>query len=112
MYINHTGDDLSGNRRDYHNLRQLLPYLSAYKGRALIALACLVLAKIATVAVPLLLKEIIDKFDGKEQQILILPVALLVGYGIFRLLGSLFNELRDTVLHEFVIMPCVSYRKG
>lgn len=101
MYINHTGEDLQGNRRDYQNLRQLLPYLSAYKGRALIALACLVLAKLATVAVPLLLKEIIDKFDGSlqqlEQQLLVLPVGLLIGYGIFRLLGSLFNELRDTV---------------
>ncbi|MGK0272082.1 MAG: ABC-type multidrug transport system fused ATPase/permease subunit, partial [Cocleimonas sp.] len=101
MYINHTGEELTGNRRDYHNLRQLLPYLTAYKGRALIALACLVLAKVATVAVPLLLKEIIDKFDipggVREEQILVLPVALLVGYGIFRLLSSLFNELRDTV---------------
>ncbi|MCL4107916.1 UNVERIFIED_CONTAM: hypothetical protein GTU68_016944, partial [Idotea baltica] len=60
-----------------------------------------VLAKVATVAVPLLLKEIIDKFDGSqqqlEQQILVLPISLLIGYGIFRLLGSLFNELRDTV---------------
>lgn len=97
MYINHTGEELTGNRRDYHNIRQLLPYLSAYKGRALIALACLVLAKVATVAVPLLLKEIIDKFDGKEDQLLVLPVSLLIGYGIFRLLGSLFNELRDGV---------------
>ena len=101
MYFNHSGDDISGNRRDYHNLRQLLPYLIAYKGRALIALACLILAKVATVAVPLLLKEIIDKFDGSlqkpEEQLLVLPIALLIGYGIFRLLGSLFNELRDTV---------------
>lgn len=97
MYINNNDDELNGNHRDLHNLRQLLPYLSAYKGRALIALACLVLAKIATVAVPLLLKEIIDRFDGKEEQLLVLPVALLIGYGIFRLLASLFNELRDTV---------------
>lgn len=97
LYINHTGEELKGNRRDYHNLRQLLPYLTAYKGRAMLALACLVLAKVATVAVPLLLKEIIDAFDGKEQQLLVLPVALLLGYGVFRLLGSLFNELRDTV---------------
>ncbi len=101
MYFNHTGEDLTGNRRDYHNLRQLLPYLAAYKGRALIALACLVLAKVATVAVPLLLKEIIDKFDSSlkqpEEQLLVLPIGLLVAYGIFRLLGSLFNELRDTV---------------
>ncbi len=101
MYFNHTGEDLTGNRRDYHNLRQLLPYLAAYKGRALIALAFLVLAKVATVAVPLLLKEIIDKFDSSlkqpEEQLLVLPIGLLVAYGIFRLLGSLFNELRDTV---------------
>ena len=97
MYISHSENDLKGNRRDYHNLKQLLPYLSAYKGRALIALACLVLAKVATVAVPLVLKEIIDVFDGKQEQLLVLPVALIMGYGVFRLLGSLFNELRDTV---------------
>ncbi len=97
MYIAHTGEELTGNRRDYQNLRRLLPYLSVYKGRAIIALLCLVLAKFATVSVPLLLKEIIDKFDVKEQQLLVLPVALLIGYGVFRLLASLFNELRDTV---------------
>ena len=61
MFIHQTGEDIHGNRRDFHNLRQLLPYLSAYKGRALIALLCLILAKIASVAVPLVLKEIIDK---------------------------------------------------
>jgi len=97
LYFNHTGEDISGNRRDLHNLRQLLPYLSVYKGRALIALACLVLAKVASVAVPLILKEIIDTFDGKVEQLLVLPVGLLLAYGVFRLLGSLFNELRDTV---------------
>ena len=97
MYIAHTGEELTGNRRDFQNLRQLIPYLSVYKGRAIIALLCLIMAKLATVSVPLLLKEIIDKFDGKEQQILVLPVALLLGYGAFRLFASLFNELRDTV---------------
>jgi len=97
LYIAHTGEELTGNRRDFQNLRQLIPYLSVYKGRAIIALLCLIMAKLATVSVPLLLKEIIDKFDGKEQQILGLPVALLLGYGAFRLFASLFNELRDTV---------------
>ena len=97
MYTQHTGDDLHGNRRDYQNLRKLLPFLSAYKGRAILALLCLILSKFATVSVPLVLKEIIDKFDGKENQVLVLPVALLIAYGVFRLLSSLFNELRDTV---------------
>lgn len=90
-------NEIHGNRRDLQNLRHLLPYLSAYKGRALFALLCLVLSKVSTVSVPLVLKEIIDNFDGKAQQVLVLPVALLLAYGVFRLLSSLFNELRDTV---------------
>lgn len=97
MYIIHTGEDVHGNRRDFHNLRKLLPYLSAYKGRALFALTCLILSKWANVSVPLVLKEIIDNFDGKPAQLLVLPVSLLLAYGAFRLLSSLFNELRDTV---------------
>ncbi len=51
----------------------------------------------ANVSVPLVLKEVIDIFDGKQAQLLVLPVSLLLAYGLFRLLGSLFNELRDTV---------------
>ena len=46
---------------------------------------------------PLVLKEIIDSFDGKPAQLLVLPVSLLLAYGAFRLLSSLFNELRDTI---------------
>ncbi|HIP93971.1 MAG TPA: ABC transporter ATP-binding protein/permease [Leucothrix sp.] len=93
----HAENDVRINRHSIHNLRQLLPYLSAYKGRALLALFCLVLAKWANVSVPLVLKEIIDSFDGKPAQLLVLPVSLLLAYGAFRLLSSLFNELRDTI---------------
>lgn len=97
MYIIHNGDDPHADQRDIQNLRYLLPYLSAYKGRAIIALICLILAKWANVSVPLVLKEIIDTFDGKPAQLLILPISLLLAYGAFRLLSSLFNELRDTI---------------
>ena len=97
MYIIRTSEDVHEDRRDLHNLRKLLPYLSAYKGRALFALVCLILSKWANVSVPLVLKEIIDSFDGKPAQLLVLPVSLLLAYGAFRLLSSLFNELRDTV---------------
>ena len=90
-------EKIHGNRRDFQNIKQLLPYLSVYKGRAIFALTCLLLSKMANVSVPLVLKKIIDNFDGKEIQILVLPVSLLLAYGLFRLLGSLFNELRDTV---------------
>ncbi len=97
MYIIHSDKDIHDNRHDFQNLKQLLPYLSAYKGRALLALAFLLFSKVANVSVPLVLKEIIDRFDGKEAQLLVLPVSLLLAYGLFRLLGSLFNELRDSV---------------
>ena len=96
MHIVHT-EDVHVDRHNLRNLRYLLPYLSTYKGRALFALVCLVLAKWANVSVPLVLKEIIDAFDGKAAQSMVLPVSLLLAYGALRLLSSLFNELRDTV---------------
>ncbi len=97
MHIVHSEEDVHNDRQDFKNLKQLLPYLKEYKGRALFALACLVLSKWANVSVPLVLKGIIDSFEGKPAQLLILPVSLLLAYGAFRLLGSLFNELRDTI---------------
>ncbi len=85
------------NRRDLHNLRSMLPYLWEFRGRALFALACLVLAKVANVGVPLALKEIVDALENRPGQVLVLPVALLAGYGLLKLFASLFNELRDIV---------------
>jgi len=85
------------NRRDWHNLRSMLPYLWEFRGRALFALACLVLAKVANVGVPLALKGIVDALEGQPGRMLVLPVALLSGYGLLKLSASLFNELRDVV---------------
>jgi ATP-binding cassette subfamily B protein len=83
-------------RTDWANLRRLFPYLWAYRGRILLALACLMLAKVATVGVPLVLKQIVDQFDA-ENVVLTLPLALLLGYGALRLSTALFNELRDVL---------------
>ncbi|MCF6194132.1 MAG: ABC transporter ATP-binding protein/permease [Kangiellaceae bacterium] len=57
----------------------------------------MVLSKWANVSVPLVLREIIDHFEGKQEQLVVVPIALVVAYGVFRLLSSLFNELRDSV---------------
>ena len=84
-------------QRDWRNLRGMLPYLWEFRGRALFAIACLVLSKTANVGVPLVLKGIVDSFEGAGQQLLVLPVALLAGYGVLKLGASLFNELRDLV---------------
>jgi len=83
-------------RSDWKNLQRLFPYLWEYRGRILLALACLILAKVATVGVPVILKYIVDSLDA-EQLMLQLPLTLLLGYGALRLATALFNELRDVL---------------
>jgi len=85
------------NRQDWRNLKSLLPYLWDYRGRVLLALLCLLLAKIANVGVPWTLKQIVDSLDLSADALITLPVLLLLGYGALRLAGSLFNELRDSL---------------
>ena len=111
------------NRRDLENLKKLTTYLWEYKGRVLLALACLMAAKFATVAVPLLLKEIVnaldqgagsaaqvasdadstsgtsvsifDAFNGND--VMLLGLGLVAAYGLLRLASSAFKELRDAL---------------
>jgi ATP-binding cassette subfamily B protein len=85
---------------DWKTLSRLLPYLWQYKWRVVIALSLMVCAKLANVSVPLLLKELVDAMSikpGDPQAVLVVPVALLVGYGALRLLTSAFTELRELV---------------
>lgn len=84
-------------RRDWHNLKSMLPFLLDFRGRVFFALACLVAAKVANVGIPVVLKMIVDSLEQKPQQLLILPLSLLLAYGALRLAAALFNELRDTV---------------
>ena len=84
------------NRNDWANVRRIADYLKAYRGRALFALACLIIAKWANIGVPLVLRDLVDSFD-KSLQTLVLPVSLLLAYGALKLANSLFSELRDTI---------------
>jgi len=81
-------------RSDWHALRTLLPYLWEFRGRVALALAFLLAAKAANVAVPLVLKEIVDSLT-LERAALAVPVALLAAYGLLRLSTTLFTELRE-----------------
>ncbi|MCC8997793.1 MAG: ABC transporter ATP-binding protein/permease [Nitrosomonas sp.] len=74
----------------------LLPYLWEFKSRVVIALSLLILAKLANVSVPLVLKEIVDALDSSRAE-LVLPVFLLLSYGALRLSSTLFGELRDAI---------------
>src|SRR6266581_4860760 len=83
-------------RHDWHTVTTLLPYLWAWKGRVLFALFCLIAAKLANVAVPLVFKHIIDALTVPRQQALLLvPLGLLASYGVLRFSTALFTELRE-----------------
>jgi ATP-binding cassette subfamily B protein len=87
--------DVARTRRgDWQTIRTLLPYLWGYRGRIGAALACLVLAKLANVGVPILMKNIVDALDPRIA-VLSVPLALLVAYGLLRLSTTVFTELRE-----------------
>ena len=87
-------------RHDWQTVKTLLPYLWAWKGRVVFALACLLLAKLTNVAVPMVFKDIIDTFtlpgaNKLEQAVLLVPLGLLATYGALRFSTVLFTELRE-----------------
>lgn len=85
---------------DWSTLQRLLPYLWHYKWRVVLALAFMVAAKFANVGVPVLLKQLVDAMapaPGDARVVLVVPVALLLAYGLLRLLTSAFTELRELV---------------
>ncbi len=83
-------------RNSLKTIAILLPYLWEFKGRVMLALSLLVLAKLANVSVSLILKEIVDALD-QPRAMLVLPVFLLISYGALRFCSTLFGELRDAV---------------
>ena len=95
MRIRHHGKPPS-NRKDWKTIRTLLPYLWEFRWRVALALAFLFLAKLCNVGVPLILKEVVDAMD-KPLAMLVLPVFLLIAYGLLRLGNALFGELRDII---------------
>src|SRR4051812_968124 len=81
---------------DFGVVRSLLPYLWEFRGRVILALVLLVSAKLANIAVPMVMKRIVDGLAGPAA-IAAMPAALLVAYAVLRLSSTLFNELRDVV---------------
>lgn len=95
-------------KRDRRTVSDLWQVVARYRWRTLAALACLILAKVATVAVPLVLKRIIDAFaqPGPAAQ---LPLYLLAGYALLRFLSTLFNELRDLLFARVTLQTVSAY---
>lgn len=77
----------------------LWPYLTEFRGRVVLALGMLILAKVATVSTPIALKYIIDYLDNSRgvDMLLWIPLMLVVAYGALRFGSTLFSELRDAI---------------
>jgi ABC-type transport system involved in Fe-S cluster assembly fused permease/ATPase subunit len=90
-------------RGDLATIRTLLPYLwprdePGLRLRVVGAMACLLVAKLATVYVPVLYKRAVDALAPEAAAaVVVVPVALIVAYGLIRVASSAFGELRDAL---------------
>ncbi len=81
-------------------VKEIWPYLLEHKKRVFIAIIFMLLAKLASVCLPFVLKYIVDDIDisqDKPGSLLVLPVALILAYGLVRFSNVLFGEIRDTL---------------
>lgn len=89
-------------RSNLATLRTLFPYLwpagkPGLKARVVGAVLCLFVAKGATVYVPLLYKSAIDQLGHGAPGAIVVPLGLILAYGLARVLSLLFSELRDAI---------------
>ncbi|MBP6561980.1 MAG: ABC transporter ATP-binding protein/permease [Neisseriaceae bacterium] len=85
-----------GKGGEWATIKSLLPFVWQFKWRVMLAIFCLVAAKVASVTLPLYLKDIVDQLSVANVA-LVLPIGALIGYGVARLSSSLFGELRDAL---------------
>ncbi len=103
-------EDQPDAKMNWHVVKFIWPYLLEYKQRVIIALLCMVLAKVANVAGPYLLKLVVDALNREDTHslLIIVPVALILAYGFARFLNVLMGEIRDTVLAGLPSGPCAA----
>ncbi len=98
----YTEDDDAVAEANWKVIFGLIPYLAVYKWRVLLALLLLVVAKLANVLVPVVLKYIVDNLDkagvdSAVASVIAVPLALVLAYGALRFSSVFFSELRDAV---------------
>ena len=95
-----SADSKTPGRGDWRVIRDLLPYLLEYRFRVIIALSCLIAAKVVNLGIPIVMKELIDSLDIKAsspQALLAVPLGIILAYGLLRISASLFTELREAL---------------
>ena len=83
-------------------IRRVLPLLwpkgeAGLKLRVVAAFALILVAKLVNVLLPIAYKEIVDSLTARPGLVLVVPVLLIVGYGIIRVATSATTELRDMI---------------
>jgi ATP-binding cassette subfamily B protein len=81
-------------------IKDIFPYLIEYKKRVLFAVGFMILAKVASVGLPFILKYIVDGIDTSQfdqASLLVVPVGLVLAYGLVRLSNVIFGEIRDVL---------------
>ena len=91
-----------GPRNDLRTLKTLMPYLwpknaLEMRTRVIIAVLFLSLAKGINVGVPVLYKMAVDAISDNAASIVIVPVGILVAYGLARVMALAFGEFRDAI---------------
>lgn len=91
----------------WHVIRLLWPYLLEYRLRTMVAFLCLALAQLFSLSLPFFLKYIVNNLDVQASTqtssdpnttaLVVVPLALILAYGVARFLNVVFNEIRDTV---------------
>ncbi|MDN4051855.1 ABC transporter ATP-binding protein/permease [Massilia sp. YIM B02763] len=89
---------------------ELWSVMRAWRWRIAASVGLLLVAKVATVAVPLLLKRIIDAFSQPNLPAR-LPIYLLVGYAVLRFAATLFNEWRDLLFARVTLSAVRGYAR-
>lgn len=78
-------------------IKMIWPYLWEFRARLGFAFALLILAKVATVTMPWVLKQIVDGLDESVNPVLVVPVMLIIAYGLLRFGSVFFAEARDAI---------------
>jgi ATP-binding cassette subfamily B protein len=100
--------EASGPSDARRTLATLLPFIwpkdaTGLRVRVVIACLCLVAAKIATVYVPIIFKKLVDALTaGPADLAIVVPIGLLLAYGLARVISQGFNELRDGIFAKVV----------
>lgn len=95
--------DDSDSSINWNVIKIIWPYLLDYWQRVVLALFCLVLAKGANVIGPYLLKLIVDEQSPaigqtlENNTLIVVPLALILAYGLARFTNVLMGEIRDTI---------------